>query len=117
MGRGATRCGRLLLLRRRLPLLLLLLLLLLRWRSVGGAPWHALPAPPLGATPPPAPAPQISGHIKKEDGTPVYALEGMWNEYLVAVKCDEEGDPLPDAEKLELWRVRGRRQGFWSLQL
>lgn len=47
---------------------------------------------------------EISGHVKKEDGTPVYVLEGKWNEYLTATKCDEEGNPLPDAEPLELWR-------------
>jgi len=48
----------------------------------------------------------ISGTIKKEDGTPVYALEGKWNEYLNAVRCDEDGDPLPDAETLELWKCK-----------
>lgn len=54
---------------------------------------------------------QISGHIKREDGTPVYALEGRWNEYLTATPCDEAGDPLPDAEPLELWRVSPSGEG------
>lgn len=50
----------------------------------------------------------ISGTVKKEDGTPVYALEGKWNEYLNAQKCDVDGDPLPDAPVLELWRCKAK---------
>ena len=30
---------------------------------------------------------QISGTISREDGTPVYKLEGKWNEYLDAGGC------------------------------
>ena len=36
----------------------------------------------------------------------MYALGGKWNEYLDAQRCDEEGNPLPDAETLHLWKVR-----------
>ena len=36
----------------------------------------------------------------------MYALGGKWNEYLDAQRCDEEGDPLPDAKMLQLWKVR-----------
>eukprot|EP00887_Chlorella_sp_A99_P003091 scaffold9.g3091.t1 len=54
---------------------------------------------------------EISGHVKKEDGTPVYVLEGKWNEYLTATKCDDQGDPLPDAEPLELWRCVPKPEG------
>ncbi|KAI3429462.1 hypothetical protein D9Q98_005554 [Chlorella vulgaris] len=46
---------------------------------------------------------EISGTIDKEDGTPVYALEGKWNEYLNATKCDANGDVLPGEEPLRLW--------------
>lgn len=46
---------------------------------------------------------EMSGTISKEDGTPVYRLEGKWNEYLDAVKCDENGDALEGEEPLRLW--------------
>lgn len=46
---------------------------------------------------------EISGTISKEDGTPVYKLEGKWNSHLDAVKCDAEGEPLPGEEPLRLW--------------
>lgn len=36
----------------------------------------------------------------------MFALGGKWNEYLDAQRCDEEGNPLPDAETLHLWKVR-----------
>jgi hypothetical protein len=50
--------------------------------------------------------PQVSGHISTAEGNKVFALGGKWNEYLDAQRCDEEGNPLPDAEKLHLWKVR-----------
>ncbi|KAI7842034.1 hypothetical protein COHA_004235 [Chlorella ohadii] len=49
---------------------------------------------------------EINGTISREDGTPVYKLEGRWNEYLDAVKCDENGDALEGAEPLRLWTCR-----------
>lgn len=49
---------------------------------------------------------QVSGHISTAEGVKVFALGGKWNEYLDAQRCDEEGDPLPDAETLHLWKVR-----------
>ena len=49
---------------------------------------------------------QVSGHVTSAEGQKVYALGGRWNEYLDAQKCDEEGDPLPDAETIHLWKVR-----------
>lgn len=48
---------------------------------------------------------QVSGHISSAEGEKVFALGGKWNEYLDAQRCDEEGNPLPDAEKLHLWKV------------
>jgi hypothetical protein len=48
----------------------------------------------------------VSGHISTAEGKKVFALGGKWNEYLDAQRCDEEGNPLPDAEKLHLWKVR-----------
>ncbi len=57
-----------------------------------------------GAKPSP-PAAQVSGHITSADGKKVFALGGKWNEYLDAQRCDEEGNPLPDAETLHLWKV------------
>jgi hypothetical protein len=47
----------------------------------------------------------VSGHISTAEGTKVFALGGKWNEYLDAQRCDEEGNPLPDAETLHLWKV------------
>ena len=41
----------------------------------------------------------------------MFALGGKWNEYLDAQRCDEEGDPLPDAETLHLWKVRAFLNG------
>lgn len=41
------------------------------------SPTHRLPRADL----------QVSGTISREDGTPVYRLEGMWNEYLEAGAC------------------------------
>jgi hypothetical protein len=49
--------------------------------------------------------PQVSGHISTAEGAKVFALGGKWNEYLDAQRCDEEGNPLPDAETLHLWQV------------
>ena len=49
--------------------------------------------------------PQVSGHISTAEGAKVFALGGKWNEYLDAQRCDEEGNPLPDAETLHLWKV------------
>lgn len=54
---------------------------------------------------PSPPAAQVSGHITSADGKKVFALGGKWNEYLDAQRCDEEGNPLPDAETLHLWKV------------
>ncbi len=34
------------------------------------------------------------------------ALSGAWNSHLDMVKCDEEGDPLPEAKTIRLWEVR-----------
>jgi len=48
---------------------------------------------------------QVSGHIKSPDGKKIMALGGKWNEYLDCQRCDEEGDPLPDAPKTRLWTV------------
>ena len=48
---------------------------------------------------------QVSGHIVSETGTKVLALSGAWNSHLDMAKCDEEGDPLPDAETVRLWTV------------
>lgn len=49
---------------------------------------------------------EISGTIKNADGVPVLALAGKWNSYLDCMKCDENGDPLPDAEAIRLWTCR-----------
>jgi len=40
------------------------------------------------------------------------ALGGKWNEYLDCQRCDEEGDPLPDAPKTRLWTVCSLRLCF-----
>lgn len=47
----------------------------------------------------------MSGHIVSEQGVKVLALAGAWNSHLEMVKCDGEGDPLPDAETVRLWTV------------
>lgn len=51
------------------------------------------------------PRAQVSGHVTTAEGVKVYAVGGKWNEYLDAQKCDEEGDPLPDAPIMHLWKV------------
>ncbi len=48
---------------------------------------------------------QVSGHITTPEGKKVYSLGGKWNEFLDARKCDDEGNPLPGAETLHLWKV------------
>jgi hypothetical protein len=48
---------------------------------------------------------QVSGHIYNEDGGKVLALSGAWNSHLDMVRCDEDGDPLPDAQTTRLWQV------------
>ena len=48
----------------------------------------------------------MSGHIYSEEGAKVLALSGAWNSHLDMVKCDAEGDPLPDAPTTRLWQVR-----------
>ena len=35
----------------------------------------------------------------------MYALRGAWNSHLAMVKCDAEGEPLPDAPTVDLWKV------------
>lgn len=47
----------------------------------------------------------MSGHIISAEGKKVMAVGGLWNEYLDCQCCDEEGDPLPTAEKKRLWEV------------
>lgn len=54
---------------------------------------------------------EVSGHILSAEGKKVMALGGKWNDYLDAVRCDEEGDPLPDAEKLHLWKCNEKPEG------
>ena len=49
---------------------------------------------------------EVSGTIKTPEGVPVIALSGAWNSHLDAVKCDENGDPLPDAETIRIWTCR-----------
>ena len=58
---------------------------------------------------------QVSGHIKSPEGKKVMALGGKWNEYLHCQRCDEEGDPLPDAPKTRLWTVCLLRLCFCSV--
>ncbi len=48
---------------------------------------------------------QVSGHVYDEEGRKVLALSGAWNSHLDMAKCDEEGDPLPDAKTIRLWEV------------
>ena len=36
----------------------------------------------------------------------MFSLGGKWNEFLDAQRCDQEGNPLPGAETLHLWKVR-----------
>jgi len=47
----------------------------------------------------------VTGHICDEEGRKVYALRGAWNSHLTMVKCDAEGEPLPDAPTVDLWKV------------
>ena len=47
----------------------------------------------------------MSGHIISAEGKKVMAVGGQWNEYLDCQRCDEEGDPLPSAEKKRLWEA------------
>lgn len=54
---------------------------------------------------------QVSGHIYDEEGKKVLALSGAWNSHLDMVKCDEEGDPLPDAKTVRLWECKEKPQG------
>ena len=49
---------------------------------------------------------QMSGHIISAEGKKVMAVGGKWNEYLEGQRCDEAGDPLPDAPRKRLWQVR-----------
>lgn len=49
---------------------------------------------------------EINGTIKDADGKALLALAGKWNSHLDAIACDEEGDPLPDAEPVRLWTCR-----------
>ncbi|KAL6774365.1 hypothetical protein ACKKBG_A24730 [Auxenochlorella protothecoides x Auxenochlorella symbiontica] len=51
---------------------------------------------------------EIDGYIYREDGTKAYILEGKWNEYLDAARCDEAGEMLPDAEILHLWKCKDK---------
>ena len=51
---------------------------------------------------------QVAGHIYSEEGAKVLALTGAWNSHLDMVKCDAQGDPLPDAPTTRLWQVRAR---------
>lgn len=54
---------------------------------------------------------EVSGHISTKEGKKVYALGGKWNEYLDAQRCDDDGNPLPDAEKLHLWKATAKPEG------
>ena len=46
---------------------------------------------------------EISGNVYDEDGNPKLYLEGKWNSHLDCMPCDDEGNPLPDAEPERLW--------------
>ncbi|KAK9843175.1 hypothetical protein WJX74_008032 [Apatococcus lobatus] len=54
---------------------------------------------------------EISGHIITETGKKVIALSGKWNSHLDMVKCDEEGDPIKDAETIRLWECAPKPAG------
>lgn len=54
---------------------------------------------------------QMSGHIISAEGKKVMAVGGLWNEYLDCQRCDEEGDPLPTAEKKRLWECVAKPEG------
>ena len=72
---------------------------------------------------------QIAGHITNEEGEKVIALSGKWNSHLDMVKCDEAGEPIPDAPTTRLWTVSGTAldyfaclvvatiSGWWALPL
>jgi hypothetical protein len=46
---------------------------------------------------------EIAGHVTNEEGEKVIALSGKWNSHLDMVKCDESGEPIPDAPTTRLW--------------
>ncbi len=46
---------------------------------------------------------EIRGHVYDPEGVPKLLLEGKWNSHLDCTPCDEEGNPLPDAEPERLW--------------
>lgn len=54
---------------------------------------------------------EVSGHLITAAGVKLYTVGGKWNDYLDAQRCDEEGDPLPDAPLLHLWKASAKPEG------
>ncbi|KAK9806522.1 hypothetical protein WJX73_006646 [Symbiochloris irregularis] len=54
---------------------------------------------------------EVSGHVISAEGKKVLALDGAWNSHLDMARCDEEGDPLPDAHTTRLWNCEPKPAG------
>ncbi|KAK9830605.1 hypothetical protein WJX81_004342 [Elliptochloris bilobata] len=54
---------------------------------------------------------EVTGHIFDEEGRKVYALQGAWNSHLSMVRCNAEGEALPDAPTVELWKCKEKPKG------
>mmetsp|Transcript_6855 Transcript_6855/g.19330 ORF Transcript_6855/g.19330 Transcript_6855/m.19330 type:complete len:459 (+) Transcript_6855:353-1729(+) len=50
----------------------------------------------------------LEGHVINKEGTKVLYLSGKWNSHLDAVKCDEDGEPLPEDEPMRLWKCSAK---------
>mmetsp|Transcript_11257 Transcript_11257/g.33809 ORF Transcript_11257/g.33809 Transcript_11257/m.33809 type:complete len:452 (-) Transcript_11257:444-1799(-) len=54
---------------------------------------------------------EVSGHVTSAEGEKIYTLGGKWNDFLDAQRCDQEGNPLPDAPVIHLWKAAAKPEG------
>jgi len=47
----------------------------------------------------------VKGNVFNKEGKPMLYIDGKWNDNLGYCQCDESGEPLSGAERVEMWKA------------
>lgn len=53
----------------------------------------------------------VKGNVLDADGKPLLYIDGKWNDNLGFVQCDDQGAPLADSERVEMWKASKKPEG------
>ncbi|KAJ3682726.1 hypothetical protein LUZ60_012953 [Juncus effusus] len=54
---------------------------------------------------------EVDGYVYSSEEEPKIMMTGKWNQSMSCQPCDGEGEPLPNSQLQELWRVAKRPEG------